>query len=124
MLDACLRMLARIVHCKTDWSGTRLVEIDTWFPNSKLCSECEAKNTPLELTQRAWSCATTGRLHDGHANAATNIRNEIFQLLGPRDEARTSDPIKGDRAGDSPDAAHPWPPCPRSQHERPMGRPE
>ena len=47
VLDACLRMLARIVHCKTDWSGTTLVQVDTWFPNSKLCSECEAKNTQL-----------------------------------------------------------------------------
>ena len=29
-------------------------------------------------------------------------------------------PSRGDRAGASPDSARPWPPCPRSQRERPM----
>ena len=32
---------------KPTGSGTTLVQVDTWFPNSKLCSECEAKNTQL-----------------------------------------------------------------------------
>ena len=82
VLDACLGMLAECVQYKAAWAGRTLVRVDTWFASSKLCSTCGAKNHKLKLSQRTWQCPGCGAVHDRDTNAAINIRNEMFRLLG------------------------------------------
>ncbi|MDP8965909.1 MAG: transposase, partial [Cyanobacteriota bacterium] len=61
---------------KLEKEGKILVEIDRWFPSSKLCSNCHYQIGELPLEVRAWNCHNCGTHHDRDGNAATNIRAE------------------------------------------------
>jgi putative transposase len=64
----------RQLRYKATRYGTRLVLADRWFPSSKLCSGCGARNAGLTLDQRAWTCAGCGARHDRDVNAAINLQ--------------------------------------------------
>ena len=51
-----------------------LVVADRFFPSSKLCSSCGAKNTELTLADREWKCKC-GITHDRDFNASVNLKN-------------------------------------------------
>ncbi|WP_295480313.1 zinc ribbon domain-containing protein [uncultured Sutterella sp.] len=52
------------------------MQIDTFFPSSKLCSVCGNKLEELKLSTREWTCPKCGTHHDRDVNAAKNIRLE------------------------------------------------
>jgi putative transposase len=58
-----------------------LLEIDRWFPSSKLCSNCHYQISELPLDVRTWTCASCGTHHDRDGNAAMNIRAEGIRML-------------------------------------------
>jgi len=60
---------------------TNLVELDRWFPNSKLCSNCFHQVSEMPLDVREWSCPHCGTHHDREGNAAINIRAEGIRML-------------------------------------------
>lgn len=64
-----------------DKYGRYVVEIDRWFPSSKLCNVCGYKKDDLTLKDREWICPTCGTNHDRDFNAAINIENEGNRLL-------------------------------------------
>ena len=64
----------RQLEYKSDWFGRTLVIADRWFPSSKLCSDCGAKNTGLTLSQRTYLCAC-GNKKCRDFNAAINLEN-------------------------------------------------
>jgi putative transposase len=53
---------------------TTVVLADRWYPSSKLCSACGARYGSLRLSERVWTCATCGALHDRDVNAAINLK--------------------------------------------------
>ena len=61
--------------------GARLVEIDRWFPRSKLCSNCFHQVSEMPLDVREWTCPHCGTHHDRDGNAAINIRAEGIRML-------------------------------------------
>lgn len=61
--------------------GAKLVEIDRWFPSSKLCSNCFHQVSEMPLDVREWTCPHCGTHHDGDGNAAINIRAEGIRML-------------------------------------------
>ena len=61
--------------------GAKLVEIDRWFPSSKLCSNCFHQVSEMPLDVREWTCPHCGTHHDRDANAAINIRAEGTRML-------------------------------------------
>lgn len=71
----------KIVKCKADWYGRDFIEIDQYFPSSRLCECCGFKNDNLTLNDRTWVCPSCGVEHDRDLNAASNIRNEGVRLL-------------------------------------------
>ena len=73
-----------ILKYKAEWNNRQIVEIDTFFPSSKLCSCCGFKNSELTLSVREWICPDCGEVHDRDLNAATNIKNEGLRLLKVR----------------------------------------
>jgi putative transposase len=63
----------RQLQYKAQRYGTRILFADRWFPSSKLCANCGAKNSALRLDERAWTCIC-GVQHDRDINAAINLQ--------------------------------------------------
>ena len=76
MQELSLYRFKEMLKYKANWYDRDIVEIDRWFPSSKLCNCCGYKNTKLELKDREWACPDCGVIHDRDKNAATNILNE------------------------------------------------
>ena len=66
---------------KLQRKGGKLVEVDRWFPSSKLCSNCFYQMGEMPLDVRQWICPHCGTHHDRDGNAAINIRAEGVRML-------------------------------------------
>lgn len=66
---------------KAKREGKYFVQIDTFFPSSKMCSCCGFKLEKLDLAMREWTCPHCGSHHDRDVNAAANIRAEGIRKL-------------------------------------------
>ena len=66
---------------KLERRGGKLVEIDRWFPSSKLCSNCFYQIGEMPLDVREWTCSHCNTHHWRDANAAQNIRAEGIRML-------------------------------------------
>jgi putative transposase len=66
---------------KLERRGGKLVEIDRWFPSSKLCSNCFYQIGEMPLDVREWTCPHCNTHHDRDANAAQNIRAEGIRMI-------------------------------------------
>ncbi len=73
--------LIRQLSYKAKWYGRTLVEIDQWFPSSKLCHTCGHRMDRMPLSVRRWTCPKCGAVHDRDQNAARNIESEGLRLL-------------------------------------------
>ena len=67
---------------KANWYGRYVVEVDKWFPSSKLCNVCGHKNVDLTLSDREWICPKCGTHHDRDFNASQNIEHEGQRIMG------------------------------------------
>ena len=66
---------------KWERKGGNLVEVDRWFPSSKLCSNCFHQRTQMPLDIREWTCPHCGTDHNQQGNAAINLRAEGIRIL-------------------------------------------
>lgn len=73
----------RQLEYKCLWYGKILSKIDTYYPSSQLCSNCDYRNYALRgnTSIREWTCPECGVYHDRDINAAINILNEGLKLL-------------------------------------------
>ncbi len=78
--DVSLGRFKEILTYKALWYNKEIVEIDRWFPSSKLCSDCGYKYKELKLSEREWICPECGVIHDRDINAAINILNEGLKI--------------------------------------------
>lgn len=65
-----------ILKRKAAEAGRLFINLDTFFPSSKLCSCCGYKNDELTLQTRFWTCPSCNKEHDRDYNAAENIKKE------------------------------------------------
>lgn len=65
---------------KAEWYGRILVQVDRFYPSSKLCHDCGHKYKGLRLSEREWTCGNCHSRHDRDVNAALNIRDEALRL--------------------------------------------
>lgn len=65
---------------KAQWYGRTLVQVDRFYPSSRLCHDCGHKYAGLRLSEREWVCERCGTSHDRDVNAALNIRDEALRL--------------------------------------------
>ena len=79
--DAGWGTFVNFLSYKLERSGGKLVEINRWFPSSKLCSKCHYQISELPLDVRTWTCPSCGTHHDRDGNAAMNIRAEGIRML-------------------------------------------
>lgn len=78
--DAGWGIFGTFLSYKAKWYGRDMVEINTFFPSSKLCSNCKTTNPMLTLSDREWQCPNCGTIHHRDLNAAINILNEGLRL--------------------------------------------
>ena len=79
--DAGWSSFGSILSYKASWRGRTLQKVDGFFPSSKLCADCGAKNVNLKLSDREWVCEGCGVVHDRDENAAVNIENESLRMF-------------------------------------------
>ena len=65
---------------KAQWYGRTFVQVDRFYPSSRLCHACGYKYSGLRLSEREWVCESCGVLHDRDVNAALNILGEALRL--------------------------------------------
>ena len=71
--------------------STQVMFADRWYPSSKLCSCCGAKNAALQPGDQWWTCAVCGAAHDRDLNAAKNL--ERLATGAAFDGSRTALPV-------------------------------
>ena len=74
-------MFTNFLDYKLKEKGGLLLEIDRWFPSSKICSNCLYQMRDMPLDVREWTCPNCGEHHDRDENAAKNIRAEGIRQL-------------------------------------------
>lgn len=80
--DAGWGEFVRQCKYKGEWYGKNILQLPTFQPSTKICSSCEAINNTLTLSDREWTCANCGTLHDRDINAAINIKNYCIKNSG------------------------------------------
>jgi len=63
----------RQMKYKCEFNGIEFVEVDTWYPSSKTCSECGHVKTRLSLSERTYICEECGCVIDRDYNASINL---------------------------------------------------
>lgn len=80
----------QLLYKSLKWNRS-LVQIDRFYPSSKLCSNCSWRNTDLKLSDRVFNCKDCKLKIDRDENAALNIRKEalrIYKLLSREELSR------------------------------------
>ena len=75
-------MFLNFLSYKLERKGGVLVEIERFFPSSKMCSNCGHIHKELELKDREWICSQCSTHHLRDDNASRNIRTEGMKILG------------------------------------------
>ncbi|MCL1470598.1 RNA-guided endonuclease InsQ/TnpB family protein [Argonema antarcticum] len=89
ILDAGFGMLLNLLSYKLEREGGKLVEVDRFFPSTKLCNCCKFKNDSLNLSVREWVCPNCQNHHDRDENAAKNIREEGLRILSTNTDGQS-----------------------------------
>ena len=79
--DKGLGTFGNFLAKKWERKGGNLVEVDRWFPSSKLCSNCFHQRTEMPLDMREWTCPHCRTDHDRQGNAAINMRAGGITIL-------------------------------------------
>jgi len=61
------------LKCKAGGYGRTFIQVDRFFPSSKLCHRCGYKNEDFVLNERKWCCPACGETHDRDVNASINL---------------------------------------------------
>ena len=82
-------MFMSMLKYKAQQGGKTYVEVDRFFPSSKICHVCLNQVDSLPLDVRRWTCDRCHTTHDRDVNAAINLREEGLRYLtcGTRDQA-------------------------------------
>ena len=80
--DACWAELFRQLQYKAQFIGSKVIEVDPFYPSSQLCSCCEYRNPNVKkLNIRMWTCPNCGAFHDRDINAAKNILQQALKKI-------------------------------------------
>ncbi len=90
--DASWSKFVEFLKYKSEWQGGKLVQIDTFYPSSKVCSICGYKIDKLPLSKRKWTCPRCHTTHDRDVNASKNILK--FALSG---QGLSAEPVEASR---------------------------
>lgn len=72
--DASFAEIKRQLTYKTAWCGGSIIEVDRFFPSSKMCCKCGCLKEDLTLEDRIYIC-DCGSVMDRDLNASINLEN-------------------------------------------------
>lgn len=81
--DASFAEIKRQLTYKTAWYGGEIIEVDRYYPSSKLCRICGNIKEDLKLEDRSYIC-DCGHVEDRDLNASINIENFGVSTLSSR----------------------------------------
>lgn len=67
---------------KAEETGKHVIQVDKWYPSSKLCSSCGHKDSALTLKDHTWTCPNCGAELSRDVNAGKNLHNVGCKMLG------------------------------------------
>lgn len=70
--------LISMIKYKCHLYDKTFVQIDTYYPSTKLCSNCGYILEEITTEIRQWQCPKCGKIHDRDVNAAKNILNAVL----------------------------------------------
>ena len=72
----------RQLQYKAQFTGTKVLQVDSFYPSSQICSYCGHKNPDVKnLSIRMWICPNCGAIHDRDINAAKNILQQALKKI-------------------------------------------
>ncbi len=71
--DSSWNKFLQYLYYKAQFYGRQIIEVDTFYPSSKLCNICGYKKEDLKLSDREWICPVCGTRHDRDVNAGKNL---------------------------------------------------
>jgi len=74
-------MFRTMLEYKAKKKGKHIIFADTYFPSSKLCSECGCKKETLKLSERVYVCEHCHAKMDRDYNAAKNLKQYGITML-------------------------------------------
>lgn len=80
--ELSLNRFKEMLQYKAQWNGREVIQVDRYFPSSKLCNCCGFKNNDLKLCDRNWKCSSCNSILNRDFNAAKNILKEGKRLIG------------------------------------------
>jgi len=81
--DASFYEIKRQSEYKTKWYGGEIIDVDQWFPSSKICSICGNIKENLTLKDRIYTCQCGNKI-DRDMNASINLENYGLSTLSSR----------------------------------------
>ena len=79
--DVSWSKFVELLKYKADWYKRELIQIDKFFPSSKLCSNCGNIKKDLTLKDRVYHCDCCECIIDRDYNASLNILEEGLRVL-------------------------------------------
>jgi putative transposase len=89
--DAGWGKFVEFLKYKSEWCGKNIIEVGTFYPSSKTCSNCKHINRELKLSELTWICEVCNSTHDRNTNASKNIKFEGLRISG---EALSVEPME------------------------------
>ena len=71
----------RQLKYKAEFDGKTYLEINLFFPSSKICHVCLNQIDSLSLDVRSWTCPSCKTHHDRDVNATINIRDQGLRIV-------------------------------------------
>lgn len=71
----------RQMKYKCEWNNIKFIQVDRYYPSSKICSNCFSIKKDLKLSDRTYYCEKCGLTIDRDFNASINLMNYGKSLL-------------------------------------------
>ena len=73
--EQCFYTFIRQMKYKCKFNGIEFIQVDRFYPSSKICSCCGEVKTDLKLNDRMYKCSNCGLSIDRDRNASINLAN-------------------------------------------------